>query len=426
MRSVLLRGCLVLVVAFEALVDVLPAKSAVAPSPDTLIAIALRHAPSLAALRAQVQAARERVRPAGALPDPTLEVMLQDVGFPRWTVGEEDMSMIGPQISQGIPFPGKRGARRRIAEAEVVVQEHELEHLRRQVAQDLRTSYARLYALDREQRALVAGRELMRLLAATVRARYSSGGADAEAALKARLVVARLEERIDDLVATRAEVAAGIEALIDDRASMVQAEVDSLPEVSVPPLPWAEVIAEGSGEVVVQRAQVEVAERRLRAAGIERWPDLMAGAGLGMRGDRDPVVTLKLGLDLPLWSGSKQGPLVRAAAQEVVSARASLRQAEAASRSEAARLEAQWLRSSQQLARYSDTLVPQSSLTFDAARANYLAGRGDFSAVIDDLELWLEARSGLAAREAERYTTWAALQTVLGPHEPATEGSEAR
>ena len=84
------------------------------------------------------------------------------------------------------------------------------------------------------------------------------------------------------------------------------------------------------------------------------------------------------------------------------------------------------MRSAQQSARYSDTLVPQSSLTFDAARANYLAGRGDFAAVIDDLDLWLAARSGLAAREAERYTTWAALQAVLGPHEPATEGSEAR
>ena len=426
MRSVLLCGWLVVVVAFGALVDVVPAKSAVAPSPDTLIAIALRRAPSLAALRARVQAARERVRPAGALPDPTLELMLQDVGFPRWTVGEEDMSMIGPQLSQGIPFPGKRGARRRVAEAEVVVQEHELEHLRRRVAQDLRTGYARLYALDRERRSLVAGRELMSLLAETVRARYSSGSADAEAALKARLVVARLEERLDDLVMERAGVAAGIEALIDDKSSMVQDEVVSLPEVSVPPLPWAPVIAEGSVEVVVQRAQIEVAERRLRAAGIERWPDLMAGAGVGLRGDRDPVVTLKLGLDLPLWGGSKQGPLVRAAAQEVVAARASLRQAEAASRAEAARLEAQWLRSAQQIARYSDTLVPQSSLTFDAARANYLAGRGDFAAVIDDLDLWLAARSGLAAREAERYTTWAALQTVLGPHEPATEGSEAR
>ena len=231
---------------------------------------------------------------------------------------------------------------------------------------------------------------------------------------------------MDELTAERADVAAGIEALIDDASGMMQAEVDSLPAVSAPSLPWTPMVAEGSGEVVIRRAEIEVAERKLRAAGIERWPDFMAGAGLGLRGDRDPVVTLKLGLDVPLWSAGKQGPLVRAAAQELLAARASLREVEAAARAEAARLEAQWQRSTQQIARYSDTLVPQSSLTFDAARSNYLAGRGDFAAVIEDLEMWLEARSGLAAREAERYSTWAALQTVLGPHEAASEAREAR
>ena len=110
----------------------------VAPPPDDLVALALERAPSLAALRARVEEAREMVRPAGALPDPMLELMVQDVGFPRWTVGEEDMSMIGPQLTQGIPFPGKRGARRRVAQADVAVKANELELLRREVARDVR------------------------------------------------------------------------------------------------------------------------------------------------------------------------------------------------------------------------------------------------------------------------------------------------
>ena len=89
MKSIVLGGWLAPVVAFGVLLHAVPAISAAAPSPDSLIALAQRHSPSLAALRARVQAARERVRPAGALPDPSLEVMLQDVDFPRWTVGEE-------------------------------------------------------------------------------------------------------------------------------------------------------------------------------------------------------------------------------------------------------------------------------------------------------------------------------------------------
>ena len=75
----------------------------IAPPPDELVALALQRAPSLAALAARVQEARELVRPAGALPNPMVELMVQDVGFPRWTVGEEDMSMVGPQLSRASP-----------------------------------------------------------------------------------------------------------------------------------------------------------------------------------------------------------------------------------------------------------------------------------------------------------------------------------
>ena len=123
----------------------------IAPPPDELVALALQRAPSLAKLAARVQEAREMVRPAGALPNPMVELMIQDIGFPRWTVGEEDMSMIGPQITQGILFPGKRGARRRAAQAEVTVKASELELLRREVARDIRSLCARLYALEQEQ-----------------------------------------------------------------------------------------------------------------------------------------------------------------------------------------------------------------------------------------------------------------------------------
>ncbi len=80
----------------------------------------------------------------------------------------------------------------------------------------------------------------------------------------------------------------------------------------------------------------------------------------------------------------------------------------------AANLEAEWARSSAQVPRYAQGIVPQSSLAFDAARSGYLAGRTDFSGVIEDFRLWLEARADLARREAERYTTWAGLEAATG------------
>ncbi len=46
---------------------------------------------------------------------------------------------------------------------------------------------------------------------------------------------------------------------------------------------------------------------------------------------------------------------------------------------------------------------------------SYLAGRGDFSTVVEDFGLWLEARSELARREADRFPTWAELEALVTP-----------
>ena len=358
-------------------------------------------------LLARRQEARELVRPAGSLPNPMGEVMLQDVGFPRWTVGEEDMSMVGPQITQAIPFPGKRGARRRVAQAEVTVKENELELLRREVAHDIRGLYARLHAVDSERLALSSGHDLLEMLAATVRDRYSAGVAEGEAAIKAQLVLSRVTEQLDDLAAERQELVAAINRFLDQPGDAPLGRVTTLPETVVPPTPWEAVVLENSVEVAMRRAEVRAAERRLQVARLERWPDFVAGAGIGYRRSKDPAVTLRLGLDLPLWSAQNQGPMIRAAAQNLEASRQALRDAEAVARSEAARLEANWKRSELQVARYTQAIVPQSSLALDAARAGDLVGRGDFSTVIEDFNMWLEARSGLARREAERFTTWA-------------------
>jgi hypothetical protein len=62
--------------------------------------------------------------------------------------------------------------------------------------------------------------------------------------------------------------------------------------------------------------------------------------------------------------------------------------------------------------RYREAIVPQTSAAVDAARSSYLTGRGDFSTVIEDFELWIEARVELARRQADRYTVWAELQAL--------------
>jgi outer membrane protein TolC len=167
--------------------------------------------------------------------------------------------------------------------------------------------------------------------------------------------------------------------------------------------------------VKVKEAVVRVAERRLKATRLEAKPNLMAGAGIGLRGGLDPAVTLSFGVEWPLWRKEKQLPLVRAAEQELVAASEELRDAKAAARAEGSRLGIGLTRAESQIARYRQAIIPQASAAVDAARSSYLAGRGDFATVVQDFKEWLNARTQLAEREAERFIAWSELQSIVTP-----------
>ncbi len=160
---------------------------------------------------------------------------------------------------------------------------------------------------------------------------------------------------------------------------------------------------------------MEEAEQRLAVARLDAKPNLSAGAGLGYRGELDPALILRFGVEIPFWREEKQKPAIRAAEQELAMAAAELRDTVALARAEAARLAAERERADRQILRYREAIVPQTSAAVDTARVSYLAGRGDFSTVIEDFELWLEARAELARRESDRFAVWAQLEALVAP-----------
>jgi outer membrane protein TolC len=175
-------------------------------------------------------------------------------------------------------------------------------------------------------------------------------------------------------------------------------------------------LAEASfADVMVKAAQIGAAGAQLRATRLDLRPDFLLGMGIGFRGDFDPVASFRFGIELPIWQGRKQRPLIRAAEAELVRAQEEARDARAIARTMAVSLQAEWQRADEQVLRYTESFVPQTSLAFNAARLAYLGRRGDFSTVIEDFSLWLEARRGLAEREAERHVAWAAIQALFQP-----------
>lgn len=392
-----------------------------APHVDDLVATALARSTEIDVMRARLDAAREMAASAGALPNPMASVAYTEADFPSFSVGREPMSAITVEYRQSLPGAGKREARRAVAIADAETREREIASLRRRLAAQVRTIYGRVYALDRERALLAASHELLDMLAVTAASRYGVGEAQQEPIIRAQIEKSRVDERLDDLTAERRVQVAALNRLIDVPADTPLGTVESLPALTAPPAPWFDLAAVNDPGLAVRQAEIGAADRRLAAARLDLKPDFSLGGSVGIRGTLPPVVTFGFGIELPLWKKEKQEPIVRAAEQELTLARRAAHNERVELDAEIARLNAEWLRGEQQIRRYREAILPQTAAAMDAARLAYLNGRGDFSAVLEDFGLWLDARIRLAQREAARFATWAELQIVIGG--PATPGT---
>ena len=116
MKSVLAAALLALALSGTAQAEPLPGASV-----ESLLAIAREGSPDLRMVRLEAEAARERIGPAGALPDPFLRVELENItrnGTQDATLSPSQVGDTKYLLAQPLPFWGKRDLKREIAEAE--------------------------------------------------------------------------------------------------------------------------------------------------------------------------------------------------------------------------------------------------------------------------------------------------------------------
>ncbi|HXK20014.1 MAG TPA: hypothetical protein VNG33_19520, partial [Polyangiaceae bacterium] len=86
------------------------------PTLSRLIAESLSARPEVLQSAAVVHAEGERAAQADALPDPMLQIGIQNDGFTSIQLGRMETSFISLMASQTVPWPGKRGLRKEVAE----------------------------------------------------------------------------------------------------------------------------------------------------------------------------------------------------------------------------------------------------------------------------------------------------------------------
>lgn len=389
---------------------------------DSLVALALRRSPQLLARTMAIETAREEISAAGALPDPMVALSARGDGYPGAGLGEDPMAMAALEFTQTIPWPGKRTRREAVAAARVPELAVARDAARREVAAQVREAWAEIYATDR---ALTAWRQtlaLLDVLEPRALRRYETGPGAQTDWLALRRERAALSSDLDRGLAARTAVLARLAATLDDTAVAAGVNADALPDLTAPEPETVDGAA--FADVAMAQAALETAHRKRESAQVEGRPDLIVGAEYGWRGAMTPMISARMGVELPLWRGRKQDALARAAGQSEAGARADARQARLEADALAVALAARHQAAARAAHRLRAQILPLLELTAESARVRYLSGDARADLLLETLRGMAAARGELAREEAAAYAAGSRLRALTGRDPVAGDGRE--
>ncbi len=399
-----------------------PTQAASAPALPTdptltqLLADALEGRPELHQAEAQVRAARARVPQAGALPDPVLQLGIQNDGFEGLMIGEMEGSYFSIMASQALPFPGKRALRTEVAQLGVTAASTQVARTRLSIEAEVRRGYLDLLLVRERLVLLERLQALWKQSAEMARIRYETGEGAQSDLLRAQLELNRLRQRHLALAAeerTRVRTLNRLSGrpLETPLPTTTRVRDMGVPELGAPEAAERDAL-ERSPELAQQRALVAQAGQQVALARRERLPDFTVSAGVMPRGgDFPPMWQANVGVNLPIFSGSKQN---RAVAESSAQAEATARSAETLEQVLRLRVQERLIALAalrDTAAIYRDGLLMQSAATAESTLTQYRVGRASFASV-------LEANTGII-RDEEDY-----LRTLVEAHRIAIAQAE--
>jgi len=366
--------------------------------------------PLLRAARASSTAAAQRIGPAGALPDPQLQFALMNRMASDFGSTMDPMTMNQVQLMQMLPWPGKLRNAKRAARHTAAAAGADADEQERMLVAQVRMAYFAVAYADRALEVMRRTQGLLRDFLEVSTTMYSVGSAVQQDVLRAQVEVARMGEAITRMGQERLAMAARLDALLGRAATEPIAWLE-LPEPDSVSLPGLDSLVAwgttGRPALVAGAERVLAAEAALSAARSELFPDVSLGVAYQQRPQFPTMVSLMVGISLPIFAGARQLPMRReAAAMRDMSAAELLNlRNETIARIVEMRARAEQDRNLVRL--YRGSILPQARAAVQSALSGYRVGRVPFMQLIDN-------QMTVNRYETETYRLLADFQQAVG------------
>lgn len=389
-------------------------------SVDRLIALARERNPDYASMRHEADAAAERVGSAGALPDPKLRTELMDI-----TKGGQQNPSLSPSrvgvarytLMQDIPWFGKRDLKREIAQWEADGARGRADGTWSEVAARIKIAHAQLYYLAQNESLAREILDIMVRLEKIAQVRYAGGLAAQQDVIRAQVEQTAMRNELITLETEHHHLQTRMNALLGRPAMAPLASPDVLRQLPAPAkLDYAtleERTRVRNPLLSAEESRIKAAEKSRELAYKNRYPDFTFGVVPNQIQNEVKQWDLMVEINIPLQQATRRAQEREAEAMLTASRS---RQAAAANQILAdlsenlAALEA--ARRTERLA--TDSLLPQSELTFRAALAGYETGKVDFATLLDAQRQIRQAKLNQIKARAEGQVRLADIERIIG------------
>ncbi|MBZ5604037.1 MAG: TolC family protein [Acidobacteriia bacterium] len=351
-----------------------------------LTAEALSNNREILVAQKRYEAARQRPRQAGALPDPMFSVGYSSNGnpLPGAGLGSNPTSNIGFSVTQSIPYPGKRELRENVANKEAAAELEQYQLVQLNVIARLKQAFFRLQHSYAAHEVMDRNREVLRQLLKVTEARYSVGKAAQQDIFKTQTQLSVIEVKVLQLEQEHEAAEAEILSLLDRPPGTVISRPEE-PHIGDFTVTLEELYTHALSEAPTLRREqkmIERAELAVNLAHKDYHPDYAVTGGYYNQGSMSPMYTFRLDLNVPLFVSRKLRPAVTEQMDNLAAARHSY---EATEQTIHARIRQDYTmaRTSLDLMKlYRETVIPQAKLAIESSLASYETGAVDFLSVL--------------------------------------------
>ena len=381
--------------------------------------------PSVAAARANRDAAAAREPGAGLLADPYVELGVMGLSLPDLAADMPTSMVPLVRVMQMVPLPGKLGAASEIARQDTRIAEAAVDEALWAARARIAMAFYEVQAIDEHLHVMHETLRLLTDLRAVTQAMYASGEGRQSDVLRASVEIARMDADITRMQAMRTAAEAALGAALGIVSLRIDnAALSPLP-ATLPPIDTLVAWADASRPMLrAARAMVDRAAAGRDLARRELLPDLTLSLEYGRQPTEmgtDHMVGVMVGFSVPVYAGRRQLPMRAEAEAMQRTAEAELTQERAEAVARISVLLAELERGRALLRTYRSEIMPQARANVSSALASYRSGGVDFMTVVDAQMAVNEFEQEVHELIADYGTAIGELEMNIGRDLPVTD-----